>query len=165
MRHSLWQSVQFAGRGLHLAFRSQRTMRIHALLACGVMLALVWLNLPAAETALLVLAIASVLSAELFNTAIEAIVDLTIRDRHHVIAGRAKDLSAAAVLVTAASAAIVGLVVLAPPLAAALGLGRLDAATVGRAAVLLAVLGFVAVVLRRNGERSRAEQQTPSGNL
>jgi len=146
-----------------MAFRSQRTMRIHTLLAWGVMLALVWLNLPAAETALLVLAMAAVLSAELFNTAIEAIVDLTMGDRHHVIAGRAKDLSAAAVLVTAAGAAIAGLVVLAPPLAAALGLGRLDAVTVGRAAVLLAVLGFVAVVLRRIGERSGPELGTPRG--
>lgn len=147
-----------------MAFRSQRTMRIHALLACGVMLALVWLNLPVAETALLVLAMAAVLSAELFNTAIEAIVDLAMGDHHHhVIAGRAKDLSAAAVLVTAAGAAIVGLVVLAPPVAGALGLGRLDAVTVGRAAVLLAVLGFVAVVLRRIGERSGSELRTPRG--
>ncbi|MDR7486521.1 MAG: diacylglycerol kinase family protein [Armatimonadota bacterium] len=154
MRHTLWQSFQYAGRGLQAAFWSQRTMRIHILLAAAVILAVVWLDLSVGETALLVVVTAGVLAAELFNTAVEAIVDLEVGDNHHALAGRAKDLSAAAVLVMAAGAAIVGLLVLAPPVMVAFGFGRLDALAAGRAGVLAAILALAAVTMRRAGDRS-----------
>ncbi len=153
MRHSLWQSFQFAGRGLQAAFSSQRTMRIHVFLAAAVIATVVWLELPLAETGVLILAMACVLAAELMNTAVEVAVDLMMGDEHHMLAGRAKDLSAAAVLVTAGGAAVVGLLVLAPPVAGALGLGRLDLLTLGRLGALAGVLALLMVALRRSGER------------
>lgn len=161
MRHSLWQSFQFAGRGLQAAFSSQRTMRIHAFLGAAVIATVVWLELPVAETAALILAMASVLAAELMNTAVEVVVDLLMGDQHHVLAGRAKDLSAAAVVVTAGGAAVVGLLVLTPPVAGALGLGRLDFLTVGRLGALVGVLALLVVVLRRSGERQGSTGGTP----
>jgi diacylglycerol kinase len=154
MRHTLWQSFEYAARGLQAAFQSQRTMRIHILLAAAVTAAVVWLDLPVAETAMLVLAMACVLAAELTNTAVEIVVDLEVGDQHHELAGRAKDLSAAAVLVTAGGAAIVGLLVLAPPVAVAFGLGRANLLAFGRLGALLAVLALMVVVIRRAGERS-----------
>ncbi|MDR7544054.1 MAG: diacylglycerol kinase family protein [Armatimonadota bacterium] len=156
MRHSLWQSFQFAGRGLQAAFWSQRTMRVHMALAVAVVAASAWLQLSAGQVALLVLSMAAVLAAELMNTAVETIVDLLVGDNRHELAGRAKDLAAAAVLVTAAGAAVVGLVVLVPPVAAAIGAGRLGALVVGRAATLAAVLALVAVILRGVGGRAAA---------
>lgn len=154
MRHTLWQSFQYAGRGLRDAFRSQRTMRIHVLLVCAVIVIVAWLGLSTVETALLVLCMAAVLAAELMNTAVEAVVDLQVGGNLHVLAGRAKDLSAAAVLVIAAGAAVVGLVVLGPPVAAAIGTGGIDALTLARAGTLLAVLAVLVIAVRRAGERA-----------
>ncbi len=153
VRHSLWQSVQFAGRGLHNAFWTQRTMRIHIVLAIAVTVAIVWLELPASEAAALVVAMAGVLAAELINTAVEAMVDLHVGDRHHALAGRAKDLSAAAVLVAAVGAAVVGLLVLGRPVVSALGGGRPDTLAAGRGGALLLVLVLVVVALRGPGSR------------
>ncbi len=161
MRRSFWQSFQFAGRGLQAAFASQRTMRIHVFMAAAVTATVVWLELPVAETAVLILAMACVLSAELLNTAVEVVVDLMMGDQHHELAGRAKDLSAAAVLVTAGGVAVVGLLVLAPPVAGALGLGRFDLLTLGRVGALAGVLALLVVVLRRSGERRGPTGGTP----
>lgn len=158
MRHTLWQSFQFAGKGLQAAFWSQRTMRVHMGVATAVSVATVWLDLPVFSAGLLVLAMAVVLAAELMNTAVETLVDLEVGRAHHELAGRAKDLAAAGVVVTAAGAALVGVMVLGPPAAAAIGAGRLDALAVGRAATLLAVIGLVAVVLRRTGQRAAGER-------
>lgn len=140
MKHSLWQSFRYAGRGLRSAFWSQRTMRVHALLACLVVLTAAWVGLPVMHAAVVVMATMAVLAAELFNTAVETVVDLYSGNDRHLLAGRAKDLSAAAVLVAAAGAAVVGFLVLVPPAAEAVGAGRLDAAAAGRAGVLLAIL-------------------------
>ncbi len=52
-----------------------------------------------------------------------------------------------------AGAAVVGLLVLAPPVAGALGLGRLDLLTLGRLGALAGVLALLMVALRRSGER------------
>jgi hypothetical protein len=105
----------------------------------------------------------AVLSAELMNTAVETVVDLLVGDSDHELAGRAKDLSAAAVLVSAAGAAMVGIVVLGPPLAGAWGVGRLTALAAARAATLAAVLTLAVVVLRRAGGRDRPRRPSPRG--
>jgi len=66
--------------------------------------------------AVVVLAIALVLAAELGNTAIVAVVDLASPD-DHPLAKRAKDLAAAGVLVASAGAAAAGVLVLVATLA------------------------------------------------
>jgi len=153
VRHTLWQSFQFAGRGLHEAFRTQRTMRIHVALAAVITVGVFWLDLAAAEAAVLLLATAGVLAAELANTALEVLVDLHVGDQHHVLAGRAKDMSAAAVLIAAGGAAVVGVLVLGRPVVAAIAPGRFDAIAAGRAGVLLILLVLVVIVLARAGQR------------
>jgi len=158
MRHTLWESFRFAGRGLHDAFRTQRTIRIHVALAVGVVLGALWLNFAPADAALLVLAVTGVLAAELTNTALEVLVDLHVGNQHHALAGRAKDLSAAAVLIASGGAAIVGILVLVRPLAAVLALGRLDVTAAGRAGVLVVLMAFVVLVMLRAGERNKGAE-------
>ena len=149
VRHSLWQSVRFAGRGLQEAVWSQRNMRVHVALAALVTVMAVWLELPAAEAVALVIAMVVVLAAELFNSALEILVDLVVGEQYHVLAGRAKDIGAAAVLVTAAGAAIAGLLVLGRRVAAGFSGSSLDALLFARAGALELVLALVVVVLRR----------------
>lgn len=130
-------------------------MRVHMALAVGVVLGALWLNLAPADAALLVLAVTGVLAAELANTALEVLVDLHVGNRHDALAGRAKDLSAAAVLIASGGAAIIGILVLVPSLAAVLALRRLDVTTAGRAGVLVILMALVVLVMLRAGARGK----------
>jgi diacylglycerol kinase len=137
-------------------------MRIHVVLASTVVVLAAWLGLSPVETGLLVLCMAAVLGAELLNTAVEVIVDLQVGDNRHALAGRAKDLSAAAVLVVAAGAAVVGLIVLGPPVAVDLGVARIRPMTLARAGTLLTILAVALIAVRRTGERT-ADRGKESG--
>ena len=75
----------------------------------------VWLQLAPRDLALLVFAIALVWAAEAMNTAVEATVDLVTEERRP-LARMAKDTAAAAVLVCAFGAAVVGALILGPAL-------------------------------------------------
>ncbi len=68
------------------------------------------LHLPAAAWAVVFLAVALVVVAELLNSALESVVDLVSPD-DHPLAKRAKDVAAAAVLVAAVTAVAVGVCV------------------------------------------------------
>ncbi|HEX7004678.1 MAG TPA: diacylglycerol kinase [Trueperaceae bacterium] len=115
----LRRSTRFAYRGLSRAWREQPNLRLETFIgACATLLAL-WLG---AGLEAVLLSSALVLSLELMNSAVEALVDL-VSPGHHPLAAAAKDLSAAAVLVASAGAAVVGLVVLGPPLLRHLGVG------------------------------------------
>ena len=74
-----------------------------------------WLGIGRLEWAILVLTTMAVWMAEFANTALEAMVDLVSPD-YHPLAKAAKDVAAAAVLVGALGAVIIGLLVLGPPL-------------------------------------------------
>ncbi|MBO2519571.1 MULTISPECIES: diacylglycerol kinase [Limnochorda] len=104
---NLAESVRFAWQGFRLAFRTQRNLRIDLVVAAAA-LATAWLlKLPLGELALVALTCAVVIAAELFNSALEAVVDL-VQAQADPLARRAKDMAAAAVLVCAVGAAVVG---------------------------------------------------------
>jgi diacylglycerol kinase (ATP) len=67
----------------------------------------------------IVLAIGMVWASEILNTAIEAVVDLS-SPVHHPLAKVGKDVGAAAVLIAAVAAMVIGLLILGPPLVAKL---------------------------------------------
>lgn len=113
------RSFGFAARGIAHVFLTQPNFWVHTLAAVLVVVFAVWLGTPPAETGVLLLAIAIVLAAEMFNSACEAIVDLTSPE-YHELARVAKDASAGAVLICACAAALVGLLVLGPRLLARL---------------------------------------------
>jgi diacylglycerol kinase len=83
-----------------------------------------FLRLPPFAWALVVVAIALVLVAELFNSALEAVVDLASPD-DHPLAKQAKDIAAGAVLVAAAAAVAIGLLLAGWALARAAGRAEL----------------------------------------
>jgi diacylglycerol kinase (ATP) len=70
------------------------------------------LRFSAIEFVGLVLCFAVVIAAELFNTALEVLIDYAWPE-HHPMIGRAKDVAAAAVLMAAAGAAVVGILLFA----------------------------------------------------
>jgi diacylglycerol kinase (ATP) len=103
----LLKSFSYAIEGMTHALTTQRNMRIHFFVAlCAMVLSLV-LELSKVEIMLVFFSIIMVIAAELLNTAIEAVVDLATRD-YHPLAKIAKDVAAAAVLLTAVHAVIVG---------------------------------------------------------
>ena len=114
-RSSLVSSFRNALSGLNELLRTQRNARIHLGITLAVIGLAAWLRLSAADWALLAVTAALLWTAELINTALEAVVDLASPGRQP-LARLAKDLSAAAVLVAAVGAAVVGALVLAPPL-------------------------------------------------
>lgn len=115
-------SFRYAAQGLIYGFRSQRNFRIHVVMGAATFSLGVWLQLPTAQLAVLVLTVAAVLVLELLNTATEAVVDLAIGRRYHPLARIAKDCAAAAVLVAAMSSLLIALLLLLPPLTNRLGL-------------------------------------------
>jgi diacylglycerol kinase (ATP) len=103
-----FDSFRFALDGILHGFRSQRHMRFHFCVAVLALLAGVVYGLNATELLVLTFAISLVIIAELFNTAIEAVVDL-VTTSYHPLAKYAKDVAAGAVLIAALNACIVGL--------------------------------------------------------
>ena len=108
-------SFRYAFQGWGYVMRTQRNAWIHSAIATAVFLVGLWLQLPARDWAVIVLTAALVFSAEFINTSIEAVVDLATAE-HHPLAKIGKDVGAAAVLVAALAAVLVGLLILGPPL-------------------------------------------------
>jgi diacylglycerol kinase (ATP) len=107
-------SFLHAGRGLAVLL-NEPNARLQGLAALAVVGLGLWLDLGRSDWALLSLAIGGVLASEAANTALEALADRTAPERH-VLVGRAKDVSAAGVLIASLAAAALGLLVLGPPL-------------------------------------------------
>ncbi len=108
-------SFAHAFNGWWYVFRTQRNAWIHAVISSAVMIVALWLRLPLRDWAILFLTIAMVWTAEFINTALEAVVDLASPEQHP-LAKVGKDVGAAAVLLAALAAVLVGLLILGPPL-------------------------------------------------
>ncbi len=101
--------------GLRHVLRSQPNTWIHSIVSVAVIAIGFWVGLDLGAWAIIVLAMGMVWVAELTNSAIEAAVDLA-SPNHHSLAKIAKDVSAAAVVISVLAAVIVGLLVLGPSL-------------------------------------------------
>jgi len=94
-----WRSFGYAFKGIATLFTTQTNARIH-LIAVLVITGLgLYLKLDATEWCHIIICMALVITTEAINTAIEFIVDLISPDYHH-LAGKAKDVAAAAVLLS-----------------------------------------------------------------
>jgi diacylglycerol kinase len=107
------RSFHFAFQGIGYALRTQRNARVHAVVACLVIVAGIYLRVTAVEWAVLALTIGTVFSAEMINTVAELAVDL-LTEQYHPMAKVAKDVGAGAVLVAAIAAIGVGLAIFGP---------------------------------------------------
>ena len=106
------RSFEHAYHGMISAVRTQRNMRFHVVAAVLVLVASLLVGVSKLELALLVLTILLVFVTEMFNTAMEFVVDL-VTSEYHPLAELAKDVSAGAVLVSSVGAGLVGYLVLA----------------------------------------------------
>ena len=101
------RSVGFALQGVQWLLCTQPNARVHLFATVAVILVGHYFGITRLEWALLVLAIGAVWTAEALNTAIEWAVDL-VSPAHHPLAGKAKDVAAAGVLMASLMAAVVG---------------------------------------------------------
>lgn len=111
--HSRLQSFRYAFQGIATLLKTQPNARIHlasAILACttGALC-----SLSSDEWCHLAIAIAIVWITEAINTAIEFVTDLA-SPNFHELAKKAKDVAAAAVLLAALNAIVIGVIVFAP---------------------------------------------------
>src|SRR6478735_1972501 len=107
------RSVGFALKGINYAFATQLNFRIQTFVALIAIAMGLYFNISASEWHWITLCIALVLMMELFNTGIEALVDL-VSPGYNELAGRVKDVSAAAVLVVALFTIITGAIIFLP---------------------------------------------------
>jgi diacylglycerol kinase len=109
------QAIGFAIEGWAYVIRTQRNAWIHALASVAVVLMGLWLQLSRQDWAIILITIALVWVVEFINTALETLTDLVSPESNH-LAKISKDVSAAAVLIAAATSITIGLLILGPPL-------------------------------------------------
>jgi diacylglycerol kinase len=114
--HSRGLSFRYAFAGWWFVIRTQKNAWIHAAVSVAVILVSFWLQLALRDWAIIIIAIAMVWTAEFINTSLEAVVDLASQHQRNHLARLGKDVGAAAVLIAATSAALIGLLILGPPL-------------------------------------------------
>lgn len=112
-----FNSFTYPIKGLKYAYRNEQNLAFDVGMALLVIIFSFIFKLDASEWAVVMITIGLVLSMELVNTAIEAVVDL-VTEEYHPLAKVAKDTSAAAVFVIAIAAAIVGLIIFLPKIIA-----------------------------------------------
>lgn len=106
-------SFRYAFKGIWLALGAEHNFIIHLLAALFVILIGFYFNVSKQDWLWLTIAIALVLITEMINTAIERLVDL-VEPNQNPLAGKIKDMAAAAVLIAAMTAVIIGLIILLP---------------------------------------------------
>ncbi|MBK8090432.1 MAG: diacylglycerol kinase family protein [Verrucomicrobiaceae bacterium] len=113
--HAFLRGFGHAFRGIGIALRTQRNLRIHAV-ALMTVIALGWeLQIAIWEWCAVILASGLVWTAELANTALEWLADRVSREREDAIRD-IKDAAAAAVLVASIAASAIGALVFLPRL-------------------------------------------------
>ena len=104
---SLVASFRYAIDGILDVFRTQRHMRFHFVTVVAVLLAALFFGLDQPSMLILLFTISMVLIAEMFNSAIEAVVDM-VTQTYHPLAKFAKDAAAGAVLIATVTAVVIG---------------------------------------------------------
>ena len=107
------RSFGYAFKGLGYALKTEHNLWIHSLLALAAIAFGLWLEITPTEWLFVISAIGFVIVSELFNSSIEILVDL-ISPEQNTKAGLIKDISAGAVLLSAITAALIGLIIFGP---------------------------------------------------
>lgn len=112
-KSGFWRSLNQAWRGVLYTVRTQSHVQFHCVAGVSVLLLAWWSKVTRFEWLILILAIASVIGAEVMNSAVEIVVDM-VQPNFHPLAGMAKDVAAGAVLITAIQAVVIGIIIFAP---------------------------------------------------
>lgn len=107
------QSFRDAGRGLCQVFKTEQNFRIQVIIAILAVIAMMYFPLRSWERILVIVLIMLVLTMELLNTALEYFADLLKPRLHHYVF-IIKDIMAAAVMLTAVGAVVVGTIIFLP---------------------------------------------------
>lgn len=106
-------SFKYAFRGIAEGFRGQVNIKIHLAAAIIAIAMAFFFELRTGRFCIILLCCGAVISLELINTAIEKLCDLIEPNKNDKIKN-IKDISAAAVLVTAIFSLIIGVIIFAP---------------------------------------------------
>lgn len=161
-----FESLNCAIEGVIYAFKTQKHIRYHYLVAVGALFMSLFLELPVVEFVMFSISVVVLLFAEMMNTAIEETVNL-IESKHNVIAKNAKDISAGAVLISSIGVGIMIYMIfskyLYDPMGAMLREGRMFA---GHIAVIALLLVLIAVVFLKAtiGKGTPLHGGMPSGH-
>ena len=109
----LLNSFKYAFVGIASALVKERNMKIHVTMMTLVILLGVFLKISIGEWFICIACFGVVIGGELFNTAIEQVVDIAMPEKDPR-AKLAKDVSAGGVLVFAIASAIIGLLIFVP---------------------------------------------------
>jgi len=112
-KRRFFASFYHAGKGLKAAFFRERNIRIFMIISILALLTGYFLKISTTEWLIIIFAISTNIVAELFNTAIEVLCDRVSPKKDNKIA-KAKDISAAAVLLLSMMALAIGLVIFLP---------------------------------------------------
>ncbi|MCI5889127.1 MAG: diacylglycerol kinase family protein [Brachyspira sp.] len=107
-------TLKNARKGMRLAIRSERNIRVHLATALFVMLLGVFLGLDSVKICILLLTVAMVVSMEMINSAIEFSLDAVFHNRYSKLVGMAKDISAGAVMFVTIIAVVIGCLIFLP---------------------------------------------------
>jgi len=107
------RSFRYAIRGIGLMLKSQHNAWIHAVATVLVVFFGIFFGITRSQWCWLVLAIVAVWTAEALNTALEFLADFASAEFHPLV-GKAKDVAAGAVLISAIGSVIIALFVLGP---------------------------------------------------
>ena len=106
-------SFKYAFNGLKILLKEEHNSRIQIILGFAVVILAITLDINPLEWAIITFSIALVITVETVNSAIENMADfLTLEHNNHI--KKIKDLSAAAVLISALSATVIGLLIFIP---------------------------------------------------
>lgn len=108
-------SFKYAGTGIKSSIKSERNLKIHIIIMFLVIISGIIFKISLIEWLICLILFGLVISAELFNTAIEITLDLITTEINPQVK-KAKDIAAGAVLITAISSALIGLLIFIPKL-------------------------------------------------
>ncbi len=109
----LTNSFKYAFQGFFTSFKAERNMKIHIAIMILVILMGLFFRISLLEWIICIFCFSIVIAGELFNTAIETVVDIAMPQKNEK-AKVAKDVAASGVLILAIGSAIIGLIIFIP---------------------------------------------------
>ncbi len=160
------RSANHAIEGILHGTKTQRHLRYHLYSASVILILSYVLGVSKNDFLVIGVLVIVVLLAELFNTAIEVVVDL-LSPKHSEKAKVAKDVSAGAVLITAFGAAVIGYIVLVPYIRDSIESGfRVARHTGEEISIMAVILVLILVVITKAyiGRGTPLKGGLPSGH-
>ncbi len=109
------KSFKYAFNGIKEAIKTQHNLQIHIVAMILTIFCGIFVKINQTEWLMLIIIFAIVIAMEIINSAVELLTDL-VSPQHNIKAGKVKDMSAGAVLISAIAAFIIGIIIFVPKL-------------------------------------------------